>query len=108
MKLKKLDTIKRTITVHVPADGEGYSKEKMTAAFNILNQDEITALVEEGNDAATLDRIFVGFSGVRDEAGNDIEDTEENRLMLLKVPYIRQAILESYFMMAKGGDRRKN
>jgi len=108
MKLKKIDTIKRTIPVRIPTDGEGYSKEKMTASFKLLDQDEITALLEENNDEATLDRIFVGFSGVRDEAGNDFEDTEENRLMLRKIPYIRQAILEQYFIMAKGGERRKN
>lgn len=107
MKLKQIDTIKRVIDVHIPVDGAGFDKQKMTAKYRIIEQDEINSLIEGEDDDATLDRIFTGFEHVRDDSGTTIEDTEENRTMLRNIPYVRQAIIRGFFDMVSGG-RRKN
>ena len=107
MKLKKIERIKRLIDVNVPKDGGGFHKQRMGVVYEMLDQDEIERLIEDGDDEATLERILVGQYDNKFEDGEPIEDTPENLDMFKKISYIRSAIIRGYFEMVSGG-RTKN
>lgn len=50
---------------------------------------------------AFLDRIFLAFKDVADNAGNDIPDTPENRSKLVALSWVRTALIRSYFIEMK-------
>lgn len=101
-------TFTRKIDISVPFE-TGFRKESFTATFLSIDTEEANELRNSGeeSDAALLNKVFVGFEGVKDEDDHDVEDTEENRQLLMKVPYVALPLIKSFFN-AVTGQKTKN
>ena len=92
------------VVIQVPQDGGQVTKSEIECDFMILPQDEMDALIQssrEGDgDEDVLRRVWVGFGRVQDAAGNPIEYSDAVRDRMLKIPYVRGAILRGYFVTA--------
>lgn len=100
-------TVKWPVTVKVPRDGGSTADQKFTAVFEILDKDQIDGLCPEKIDEALLARAFVGWDGIKDEAGNAVEFSEDTKAAVIKIPFVCLALLQAYGEAANGR-RAKN
>lgn len=112
-KLSGPKVVKRKVTVHIPQDGDGFTKASFYAFFEILPRSENDALMEkfEAGDPDTdwLNRVMKGWEGYVDEDNKEIEFSIPELRAMLDVPYTRIALIQEYFNTANGGaGRRKN
>lgn len=106
-RIKKQENFKWPVRVQEPADGGKFIKRTFNAEFVSLEQSEINQVVAESGDLA--DRVLIGWDGVQDSDGNELAVTDENKALLLAVPYIRVAIMTAYNEAMSGGAlRQKN
>jgi hypothetical protein len=99
------------VTVSIPANGGKYTKATLTAEFQALDQDRIDAIIggEAEIDADLLTECLVGWKGVQDADGAELPVSDEGRVRLLKIPYVRSALVRAFFESISGGAaRRKN
>ncbi len=102
-EFKLTDTIEvnRTVTIHVPYDGTGYRKDTLDVRFKMLDSDEAQALHERAksgrDDIELLREVFIGLpKGVLDESGQRLDDSPEIRERLIKIPFVRIALVKAY------------
>jgi len=95
------------VDVHIPQDGGKVQKQRFTAEFEILPTPEYQALAESGDDV--LERVLTGWGAdLKNEAGDaPLEFNEENKAMLLKIPYVRVALLRAYMQAQTGQEAAK-
>lgn len=102
------------VTVCKPVDDGKFQKGTFKAEFAYLEQDEIDEVLEnarQGRDNADLcARAWVGWkSDLVDQDGAPLPYSEENKAMLLQIPYVRGAVLDAFVKSIGGeGARRKN
>ena len=111
-KIAQETTFKWPVTVHVPKDGGKYTKASFTAEFKSLQQDEIDATLSDLRDGRTdadfAATCLVGWKGVQDEYGAEMNFDDDNKTKLLNIPYVRNAVVTAFFEALSGGARRKN
>jgi len=108
-KIEKSKTVKWPVTVNIPRDGGRTTKATFNAEFKLLEQDELDAVMESGGDRDVGAAVLTGWDGVADENGTTTPFSEEARADLLKIPYVRTAIIGAYFQCASGREAaRKN
>lgn len=113
MKFKLVDeyVVDRTVTVKVPGNGESFVEQKFTARFRVMDSDTAAAFhtrMEESErpetDRDLLREVFVAIvDGVVDDDGNPVPDSEAAREQMMRVPFVRIALLEAYAAVLKGG-----
>lgn len=106
-KLAQVKTIKWPVDVQIPLDGGRVSKQRFTAEFEILPSDEYSRAIDEGD---VLDRVVRGWSDdVQNEAGEPLPFSEEAKAAMLKISYVRVALLRAYLDACAGKEAaRKN
>lgn len=117
----KLDDNEETIiknwpvVINVPQDGGTTQKQEISADFLLLPQEQIDeqlVLSREGDgnaDADILRRVILRVSGVADSDGKAIDYTADLLERLMKKPFIRAALVSTYFEAAAGKKaKRKN
>jgi len=114
-KIAASRTIAWPVVIPVPQDGGRVQKFEIQAEFLMLlksSLDEVTSAARsdgDDGDLALLREVLVGWSRVCDEAGNPIEFNAEARDALIDIPYVRLALLKSYFEASSGSAAsRKN
>lgn len=109
-KIEKAKTIKWPVAVNIPRDGGKTTKATFNAEFNLLPQDELdTILRDGGNDQDIGCAVLTGWDGVAGDDGAPLSFSDEARDYLLKITYVRSAILAAYFQCASGREAaRKN
>ena len=88
----------RTVKVKVPK-GEGHEEQTFKAAFNVVD-DEIVDGVQLQNAAEVkkvLRKMLAGMEDLANTAGEAIPYSEEIREKILKLPYVRIALLAAYY-----------
>lgn len=110
-KITQDRTYKWPVTVHIPADGGKFTKATFTAEFRGMSQDAIDTTLNDmragDRDADFSNECLVGWSGVQDHDGTDLPFSDEAKIKLLNIPYVRAAIVTAFFESLSGG-RRKN
>lgn len=103
-KLEKKSTFTWPVTVNVPKDGGTFASHQFTAEFKLQEQSKVDALLLrfQQNDEDILKELLVGWLGVQDSDGDELDYTEENKAKLLDIPYVRSALLKAYFEAASG------
>jgi len=105
-------TYRWPVSVEFPVDGGKFDKEVFDAEFKRLPQDrlrEIGEKIEAGSilDTELLDQVLTGWSGIFDEAGNEVPFSETSRQRILNVALVASAIVAAWLeSLAKG--KRKN
>jgi len=89
-------TFTSKVTVNHPAHG----KQQLTAEFAVIEQNELDELIKD--DAALLDRVFVGVEGVRDADKQSIEFSEPLKAAMIRRPYVRTALAVKYSQDIQG------
>ncbi|MCR8922665.1 hypothetical protein NO559_07775 [Dasania sp. GY-MA-18] len=83
-----------------------------TATFAVLDQDEIdkerAAAGTVDSDIAFCKKILKGWDGVDDKNGKPMAFNKTNLNKVLKVPFIRTAIVTDYYRAMNGLARAKN
>jgi hypothetical protein len=105
-------TYKWPVTVEPPQDGGKFGKETFEAEFRRLPQDQLREIgerIESGTfpDRELLDKVLVGWSGIFDEAGDEVPFSETKANEILNVGLVAAAIVAAWLeSLAKG--KRKN
>ena len=107
-KLQKPDTVLWPVTIAIPQDGGRVSKSRCKIEFKLLDQDDYTHWVQNGDDRDFLRQVVVGWEEVGDESGEPLSFSETARDQLLGIAYVRGAMVLAYHEIASGGASRKN
>ena len=94
-------TFTARVTVFVPADG-GHEKQELTARFAFRDDEQIPAINGVNGGVDFLREVVVGLEDLVDEAGTPVIYTPELRDQLLKLPYVRNALIKGYFAAING------
>lgn len=94
-----------------PRDGGKYDRHEFMAEFKRLPQsrlDEIQKQAKDNavNDGEFLDEILLGWSGIKDEQGEDVPFNEAARRIVLDLPGMRAAIVLAFFGSLEGAPRK--
>jgi len=92
------------------ADGKT-KKHSFKAKFNRYKQNELDDIIEKSkdkelNDQQLAEMVLVGWEGIQDEDGNDIEFNEDSRDVVLDVFPVRPSIISAFFESLQGAKRK--
>jgi hypothetical protein len=105
-RIAQVKKVKWPIEVQIPMDGGKVKKDRFTAEFEIIPADEYDAELAAGD---VLTRVWTGWQDVQAETGEPLEFSEEARAKLLKISYLRLALMQAYIQAASGREAaRKN
>jgi hypothetical protein len=105
-------TYKWPVLVEPPQDGGKFGKETFDAEFRRLPQDQLRDIgerIDAGTitDRELLDKVLVGWSGIFDEAGDEVPFSESSAEEILNVALVASSIAGAWLdSLAKG--KRKN
>jgi len=111
--IKKDKSYTWPITISEPVDGGQFNDQKVRVKFKMLSQGRIDEIVknEAEEDADILNDVLIGWDdGVfKDESGADLAFNEDNKDLILSVPFVRGALVKGFFESIAGKAlRRKN
>lgn len=100
------------VTVELPTDGGKTEKQTFDAEFKRLTQtrvDEIRQAVERGEmrDSELAREAMVGWSGIVDGDGGQVQFSEKSRDQLLDIPQVSGAVVTA-LLSSMSGAKRKN
>lgn len=103
------------VIISKPQDGGKVQTHEINVDYLMLPQDELSELIEsskENNGYTDIDicrRVVKGINGIADEQGKGIEYSPELLERLIQRPYIRTALVSTYFDAVAGRKaKRKN
>lgn len=111
--IKKDKSYTWPITISEPVDGGGFNDQKVRVKLKMLKQSRIDEIIknEAEDDADILGDVLIGWEdeAFKDEAGNTIPFNDENKELVLSVPYVRSALVKGFFESIAGkAFKRKN
>ena len=93
--LKKVSSYKWPVAVEIPVDGGKFKKETFTAIFKRISRSEFNSLFAEGEDAL-VDAIVVGWTGIKDEDGEDLPFDDTTKAQLFDDPFVLKGLINAY------------
>ena len=112
-KLKETSTFWWPCKARVPDDGK-FETVKFEAEFQVLSQDEISAILNDAPDDESggmrvLDRALINYKGidVEDDSGDEVTDPDERKAIILRYPYFVKALSDG-FAAGISGYKAKN
>lgn len=94
-------------TVLVPVDGGKVETYDIKLDFKLLESDLFAAVGAKG-DQAFCEAVIIGWSGIADEDGNELEFTKENlKALSLNVPFAT-GVYKAYLQATSGQASIKN
>lgn len=90
------------VKVRVPVDG-GFADQEFTARFRVMPWSEVNAT--DADPAGQLRRIWIGWDGIVDDAGEAVPFSDAARDQLIDLLYVRTAVLETYASAMTGAKR---
>jgi hypothetical protein len=100
-------------TISEPMDGGAFTVHKVRVKFKMLSQGRIDEVIrnEAEEDADILTDVLIGWDdgAFKDESGADLVFNEENKDLILSVPFVRGALIKGFFESIAGKAlKRKN
>jgi hypothetical protein len=100
-------------TISEPVDGGTFNDQKVKVKFKMLSQPRIDEIVknETEEDADILAEVLVGWDdeSFKDETGTALAFNDENKDLILSVPFVRSALIKGFFESVSGkAFKRKN
>jgi hypothetical protein len=111
--IKKDKSYSWPVTISEPIDGGGFNDQKVRVKFKMLSQARIDDIVknEAEEDADILSDVLIGWEeeAFRDEAGVNLLFNEDNKDLILSIPFVRSALIKGFFESISGkAVKRKN
>lgn len=102
-KIAQQPTFKAKVTVVVPGNNDKGTPEKseFVAEFKRVDVDELNDLTNEPN-RDVMRTMLVGWKGLIDDAGNEVEFSSATVDALLRIPHAVKALIESFWSNATG------
>lgn len=98
-------------TVKRPNETTGkWEAFEFSCEFNRRSRPEIEAIFKAGapNDAEIVATEFVGWAGVKQPDGSDLEVNDSNRVVLLAEPFVQAAIVRAWLESAVTGPQKNS
>ncbi len=102
---KKVTEYDWEVTVQSPEKGK-FKKETFTAKFKNIGRKAFAKLVEEEDDENFVKSVLVGWSGIKDDDGNDIQFNDENFEALTDNHFIVKGIIKAFGESMKGASEK--
>jgi len=108
------ETFTWPIDIKVPAKDGGFAKKSFDATLKILDPETLDSFTKgvgsSQDDEAMCRHILVDWDEktMADEDGNALPFSERHRDQLIKIPYVRTGIIQSYYRAMNGSAREKN
>lgn len=100
---------KATVNFKEPVGTDSYAEKSFVAEYRIVPGDVMTSIVEEKTDNEIMSAVICNIEGVTDDSGNELFVDDGLVDILKKIPYVRTAVIETYFNMVNGrGALEKN
>jgi hypothetical protein len=104
--IKKNKTLSVLCTITEPNNVGGFDHFRVTLTFMLLSQARIDAIIANVNDddINVMDEVLIGWENdsFKDEQGNDLPFTAENKALVLDVPYVRNSMVQCFFSSIAG------
>ena len=94
---KKIAEYDWQVTVETPDKGK-FKQETFTAKFKNIGRKAFAKLVEEQDDEDFVKSVLVGWSGIKDDDGNDVPYNDENFEALTDNHFIVKGIICTGFV----------
>ena len=94
-KVTEERTFMRSVPVMVPTDG-GHTKETFKATYRVVDIEELDDTHTLEGQQRVLRRVIVELGDLVDDSGSEMPYSEELRDKLIRVPYVRSALLQTY------------
>jgi hypothetical protein len=109
---KEKASFRCAVTIYEPVDN-GHSESKVQVRFKVIAQSRIDAVINNDldEDEDILQEVLVGWdeNAFQDESGAPLLYNDENKKLVLDVPYVRTSLMKEYFKSLNGKDyKRKN
>ena len=101
---KKVTEYDWDVTVQTPYKGK-FKKETFTAKFKNVSRKDFDKMIDGGDDNFVR-TVLIGWSGIKDEEGNDVVFDEDNLESIMENHYIVQAIIVAYGESMKGASEK--
>ena len=102
---KKVTEYDWEVTVQSPEKGK-FKKEIFTAKFKNIGRKAFAKLVEEEDDENFVKSVLVGWSGIKDDNGNEIPFNDENFELITDNHFIVKGIIEAFGESMKGASEK--
>jgi hypothetical protein len=101
------------VNVSEPMDGGTFKEHKIGVRFKMLSQDRLNEIIKNDNeeDEDVLNEILVGWDNeaFKDGNGNSLPFNEENKALILSVPFVRKGLIDGFRdSLAGKAYKRKN
>lgn len=108
-KIANETTFTATVKVKTPVGHEKYDEQEFTGEFIIVPVDAWQQVIATQGDAGAAKAVLIGVEGIADEKGEPLPDSGELRDSLCNIPYVRDAIINTYLVWSGGqGAAEKN
>ncbi len=101
---KKVTEYDWEVTVQSPEKGK-FKKETFTAKFKNVGRKAFVDLIDAGDDNFVR-TVLVGWSGIKDADGNEVEFNEDNFEAILDNQYIVLGVIKAYGESMQGASEK--
>ena len=102
---KKHATYDWPVTVEVPTDGGKFDKQVFNATFKQLGRSDFAKLADQG-DIQLLEAVVVGWNGIQDEKGKELEFNLPELRDLADDPYWCRGVVKAYLESLEGAQSK--
>jgi hypothetical protein len=102
---KKIAEYDWQVTVQTPDKGK-FKQETFTAKFRNIGRKAFAKLVDDENDEDFVKTVLVGWSGIKDDDGNDVEYNDDNFSALTDNHFIVKGIIEAFGESMRGASEK--
>lgn len=103
------ESYKWKVLINIPRDNS-YIERSFQGRFALLDQDELLQM-RDGNFAADdremAGKVLIGWEGIKNEDGEEIQYSNEAKERLLNIPYVCHGVVVS-FLESLSGAKQKN
>jgi len=101
---KKVTEYEWDVTVQSPDKGK-FKKETFTAKFKNVGRKAFADLIDSG-DENFVRTVLVGWSGIKDDVGDDLEFNDDNFEAILDNQFIVLGIIKAYGESMQGATEK--
>ena len=101
---KKVTEYEWDVTVQSPDKGK-FKKETFTAKFKNIGRKAFADLIESG-DENFVRTVLVGWSGIKDDNGKDLEFNDDNFEAILDNQFIVLGVIKAYGESMQGATEK--
>ena len=101
---KKVTEYEWNVTVQSPDKGK-FKKETFTATFKNVGRKAFADLIDAG-DENFVRTVLVGWSGIKDDTGSDLEFNDDNFEAILDNQFIVLGVIKAYGESMQGATEK--